>query len=114
LSKRYCLNLKSIINEKNFTMKKILFLGIILTVILSVSASAQSVDGGRIRHHREVMAYRHGGWNRFERRGFRRHEFRHFTARREFRGRAFARHERRHLAMMRMRDHRFYNRHRLI
>lgn len=63
-------------------MKKILFLGFILTLILSVSAQAQIADGGRTRHQREVRAYRHGELNRTERRRLHHDEFRINAARR--------------------------------
>jgi hypothetical protein len=41
-------------------MKKILFLGLILTLILSVSASAQVTDNKRYREQRETRSFRHG------------------------------------------------------
>jgi len=101
-------------------MKKILLLGFILTVILTVSASAQ-VDGSRFRHHREARSFRHGELTHFERRHLRDDEFRHHMAqRRAHRDGFIGRHERRRLAMMRMHErHELYrynhnNRHRLI
>jgi len=88
-------------------MKKILLLGFILTIILSVSASAQVADGSHFRHHREVRAYRHGELTHFERRHLRHDEFRYHMAQRRARRDGFVgRHERRHLAMMRMHDRR--------
>ncbi|MFI5188094.1 MAG: hypothetical protein ACHQF0_15290 [Chitinophagales bacterium] len=88
-------------------MKKILFLGLILTLILSISASAQSADGSRFRHQREIRGYRHGEITRFERRRLHHDEFRYHIARRRARRDGFVGpRERRHLAMMRMHDRR--------
>jgi len=85
-------------------MKKILILGFILTAIISVSASAQEVDGG-FRHRQEIRGYRHGELTRFERHRLRHDEFRYHIARRRASRDGFVgRHERRHLAMMRMHD----------
>ena len=63
-------------------MKKILFLGLILTLVFSVSASAQIADGHRFRHQREMQGFRRGELNRFELRRLHHDEFRYRMARR--------------------------------
>ncbi|HMG69211.1 MAG TPA: hypothetical protein VK588_16045 [Chitinophagaceae bacterium] len=87
-------------------MKKILFLGFILT-LFAVSASAQSDDGGRFRHHREVRSYHHGELNRFEKRRLHHDRFHYGMARRRVHRDRFVSHsERRHLDNIRRHDRR--------
>lgn len=87
-------------------MKKILFLGFIVT-LFAVSASAQTRDGNRIRHRHEMRANRHGELTHFERRHLRYDKSRYQMARRRAHRDGFVgRHERRHLAMMRKHDRR--------
>ena len=83
-------------------MKKILFLGFIITLVFSVSASAQVTDGKRNLHQREAQTFRHGDLNRYESRHFHHDEFRYRMARRRayYDGR-ISPYERRHLNKMR-------------
>ena len=88
-------------------MKKILFLGIILTALVSVSASAQVADGNHFRHQREMRENHHGQLTHFERRRLRHDRFRYRTARRRALHDGFiGRNEHRHLAWMRKHDRR--------
>lgn len=88
-------------------MKKILFLGIILTALISVSASAQVSEGNHFRHHHEMRAHHRDHLTRLERRRLHSDHFRyHMAHRRAFRDGHIGRHERRHLAMMRKHDRR--------
>jgi len=82
-------------------MKKILFLGFILTLVFSVSASAQITDGKRNLHQRQVQAFRHGDLNGYESRRLHHDEFRYRMARRRahYDGR-ISPYERRHLNKM--------------
>lgn len=83
-------------------MKKILFLGFILILVFSVSASAQVTDGKRNLHQRETQSYRHGDMNRYESRRSHNDEFRYKMARRRaYHDGRISRHERRHLDRMR-------------
>lgn len=87
-------------------MKKILFLGFILA-LFAVSASAQSDDGGRFRHDREVRSYHHGELSRFEKRRLRHDRFHYGMARRRAHRDGFVSHsERRHLDRIRRHDRR--------
>jgi len=87
-------------------MKKILFLGIILTALVSVSASAQEANGSNLRHRHEMRA-QHGQITRFERRRLHHDQFRyHMARRRALRDGFIGRHEHRRLAWMRRHDHR--------
>jgi len=95
-------------------MKKILFLGLILTLVVSVSASAQVTDNKRYREQRETQSFRHGDPNRYESRHFHhRHEFRYNMARRRaYHDGRISRYERRHMNRMRRHErHEFYRRH---
>ena len=96
-------------------MKKILFLGLIFTAIISVSASAQKADNKDFRHNHQ------GAYSRFERRHLHHDAHRYHMARRQAHRDGFvSRHERRRLERMRMHDRReayrfgHNNRHRLI
>jgi hypothetical protein len=93
-------------------MKKILFLGLILTLILSVSASAQVTDNKRYREQRETRSFRHGDHDRYESGRFHHHEFRYKMARRRaYHDGRISRYERRHLNRMRRHErHEFYRR----
>jgi hypothetical protein len=83
-------------------MKKILFLGFILTLIFSISASAQIADGNKYRHDRETRSYNDGDRNRSEVKRFHQDNFRYKMARRKaYRDGRLSRHERRHLEKMR-------------
>jgi hypothetical protein len=83
-------------------MKKILFLGFILTLIFSVSASAQIADGNKYRHDRETRSYNHGDLNRSEAKRLHQDNFRYRMARRKaYRDGRLSRYERRHLNKMR-------------
>ena len=92
-------------------MKKILFLGLILTLVFSVSASAQVTDGKRHLQQRETQASRHGDLNRYESRRLHNDEFRYKMARRRAHhdGR-ISPYERRHLNKMRRHEHREFHR----
>ena len=88
-------------------MKKILFLGFILTLIFSVSASAQITEGRHLRHQREMQGFRSGELNRFEMRRLHHDEFRyHMARRRAHRDGRVSPFERRHLNKMRRHDRR--------
>jgi hypothetical protein len=93
-------------------MKKILFLGFILT-LFAISASAQAKDGDTFRHHKEMQAFHHREINRFEKKRLHRNEFRYRMARRRAYHDGFAGPvERRHLARMRMHErHELYRLH---
>lgn len=83
-------------------MKKILFLGLILTLVFSVSASAQIADGKKTRHEREMRSYGHGDMNQYESRHRHNDEYRYKMARRRaYHDGRISRHERRHLNKMR-------------
>jgi len=83
-------------------MKKILFLGFILTLVFSVSASAQIADGKKARHQSEMRSYGHGDMNRYESRHRLHEEYRYKMARRRaYHDGRISRHERRHLNKMR-------------
>jgi hypothetical protein len=87
-------------------MKKILFLGFILTLIFSVSASAQITESRRFRHQRE-MQDQSGERNRFERRRLHHDQFRyHMARRRAYRDGRISPFERRHLNKMRRHERR--------
>ena len=93
-------------------MKKILFLGLILTLVFTVSASAQVTDNKGIRQHREMRSFRHGDMNHYESRRSHNDEFRYKMARRRaYHDGRLSRHERRHLNRMRRHErhevHRF-------
>jgi len=62
-------------------MKKIILLGFILTLFVTV-VSAQQTRGNRLRHHREMQAFRHGQLNRSELRHLHHDELRYKIARR--------------------------------
>jgi hypothetical protein len=92
---------------KNFTMKKILFLGLILTLIFSVSASAQIAESRHFRHQREMQGFRDGELNRFEMRRLHHDEFSyHMARRRAYRDGRISPFERRHLNKMRRHNRR--------
>jgi hypothetical protein len=82
-------------------MKKILFLGLILTLVFTVSASAQITDGKRYHRQREMRSFRHGDPSRYELRRLHHDEFRYKMARRRayYDGR-ISPYERRHLNKM--------------
>ncbi len=95
-------------------MKKILFLGLILTLVFSVSASAQVTDGKRNRHQNEMRSFRHGDLNRYESRRSHHDEFRHKMARRRayhaYHDGRMSRYERRHFYKMRRHErHEFHH-----
>lgn len=100
-------------------MKKILFLGLILTLIFSVSASAQIADGNKYRN-RETRTYNDGSLNRYESKRLHQDNFRYKMARRTaYRDGRLSHHERRHLNKMRRHErhhlHRYrHNRHHVI
>ena len=86
-------------------MKKILFFGLILTLVFSVSASAQIADGRHFRHHREMQSFRHGELNRYELKRLHQNEFRYRMARRRaYRDDLVTPFERRRLHQMRRHD----------
>ena len=91
-------------------MKKILFLGLILTLFFTVSASAQVTDGKRNFHQREMQSSRHGDLNRYESRRLHHDEFRYKTARRRaYHDGRISPYERRHLNKMRRHErHEFH------
>ena len=62
-------------------MKKIFFLGLILT-LFAAAASAQETNGDRFRHRREMQMHRRGELNRFELRRLHQDELRYRIARR--------------------------------
>ena len=62
-------------------MKKIFFLGLILT-LFAAAASAQQMQGSGFRHHREMQAHRHRDLNRHELRRLHHDELRYGVARR--------------------------------
>jgi hypothetical protein len=94
-------------------MKKILFLGLILTLVFTVSASAQITDNKRIPQQREMQSFRHGDRNRYESRHLNHDEFRYKMARRRaYHDGRFSRHERRHLDRMRRHERYEFHRHR--
>ena len=83
-------------------MKKILFLGLILTLVFTVSASAQVTDGKRYQPQRETRSFQHGDLNRYESRRLHHDEFRYKMARRRaYRDGRISPYERRHLNKMR-------------
>lgn len=88
-------------------MKKIFFLGFILTLIFSVSASAQVTEGRHLRHQRESQGFRNGEINRFEMRRLHHDQFRyHMARRRAYRDGRISPFERRHLNKMRRHERR--------
>ena len=56
---------KFIFKTKNLAMKKIFFVGLILT-LFAVAASAQQTNRHRFRHQREMQSFHRGELNRFE------------------------------------------------
>ena len=93
-------------------MKKILFLGFILTLIFSVSASAQIADGNKYRD-RETRTYNHGDMNRYESKDLHRDNYRYKMARRKaYRDGRLSRHERRHMDKMRRHERHEFHRYR--
>lgn len=62
-------------------MKKILFLGLILT-LFAAAASAQQTTRGRFHHQRDMQSSHRGGLDRFEARHLRHDQFRYRIARR--------------------------------
>jgi hypothetical protein len=87
-------------------MKKILFLGLILTLVFTVSASAQVTDGKRYHPQRETRSFQHGDLNRYESRHLHHDEFRNKMAhRRAYRDGRISPRERRHLNKMRRHEH---------
>ena len=91
-------------------MKKILFLGLILTLVFTVSASAQVADGKRYQPQRETRSFQHGDPNRYESRRWHHDEFRNKMARRRaYRDGRISTYERRHLNRMRRHErHEFH------
>ena len=93
-------------------MKKILFLGFILTLIFSVSASAQIADGNKYRN-RETRTYNDGSLNRYESKRLQQDNVRYKMERRKaYRDGRISRHERRHLNKMRKHERRELHRYR--
>lgn len=93
-------------------MKKILFLGFILTLIFSVSASAQIADGNKYSN-RETRSYNHENVNRYEAKRLHQDNFRYKMARkRAYRDGRLSRHERKHLNKMRKHERRELHRYR--
>jgi hypothetical protein len=94
-------------------MKKILFLGFILTLVFTVSASAQVTDGKQYRQQREMRSFQHGDPNRYESRRLHHEQFRYKTARRRaYHDGRISPYERRHLNKMRRHEHRELRRYR--
>ena len=92
-------------------MKKILFLGLILTLVFTVSASAQVSDGKRYNQQRETRSFQHGDMNRYESRRFHHDEFRNKMAhRRAYRDGRISSRERRHLNKMRRHERNEFHR----
>jgi hypothetical protein len=84
-----------------------MFLGVVLTLVFSVSASAQVTEGKRNHHQREVRSYRHGDLNRYESKRLHHDELRHKAARRRsFHDGRMSPYERRHLSKMRRHERR--------
>jgi len=101
-------------------MKKIFFLGLILT-LFSVVASAQVTEGQRFRHQREMRSSHRGELNRYELRRLHQGEFRYkMSRRRAHRDGIITPFERRRIHKMRRHQrHELYrfrhnNRHRVI
>jgi hypothetical protein len=96
-------------------MKKILFFGFILTLVFTVSASAQVADGKRHHEQREMRSFNDRDGNRYESRHFHNDEFRYKMARRRaYRDGRISNYERRHLNKMRrheLREHRRFRHH---
>ena len=92
-------------------MKKILFLGFILTVVFTVSASAQVTDGKQYRQQRETRSFQNGDQNRYESRRLHQEQFRYKTARRRaYHDGRISPYERRHLNRMRRHErHEFHH-----
>ena len=92
-------------------MKKILFLGLILTLVFTVSASAQVTDGKRYHPQRETRSSQHGDLNRYESRRVHHDEFRYKTApRRAYHDGRISPYERRHLNKIRRHERREFHR----
>ena len=92
-------------------MKKILFLGLILTLVFTVSASAQVTDGKRYQQQRETRSFQHGDANRYESRRLHRDDFRYKMARRRaYRDGRISSYERRHLNRMRRHERNEFHR----
>ena len=92
-------------------MKKILFLGLILTLVFTVSASAQVTDGKRYHPQRETRSSQHGDLNRYESRRLHHDEFRYKTARRRaYHDGRISPYERRHLNKIRRHERREFHR----
>ena len=92
-------------------MKKILFLGLILTLVFTVSASAQVTDGKRYHQQTEMKSFRHGDRDRYESRRSHHDEFRNNMARRRaYRDGRISPHERRHLNRMRRHERNEFHR----
>jgi hypothetical protein len=88
-------------------MKKILFLGFILTLVFTVSASAQVTDGKRNPQQSEMQSFRHGRSDRYESRGSQHNDFGYQKARRRaYRDGRISNRERRHLDRMRRHERR--------
>ena len=83
-------------------MKKILFLGLILTLVFTVSASAQITDGKRYQQQRETRSFQHEDPNRYESRRLHHDEVRYKMARRRaYHDGRISSYERRYLNKMR-------------
>jgi len=97
-------------------MKKILFLGFILTLFFTVSASAQVTDGKRNPYQHEMQSFHNRDGNRYESRRFHHDESRYKMARRRaYRDGKMSNYERRHLDKMRRHErheHRRFRHHR--
>jgi hypothetical protein len=66
---------------KNLAMKKIFFLGLILS-LFAMTASAQQTNTHRFRHQRELQSHHRGELNRYELRRLHQDELRYKIARR--------------------------------
>ncbi|MBS1610953.1 MAG: hypothetical protein JSS70_19800 [Bacteroidetes bacterium] len=81
-------------------MKKLLFAGLVLTLV-SFAASAQQVSGENYRHRKVEEAYRNGELTRPEmRRLHKDHQRLQMERKRDFRDGRFSRRERRHIRRM--------------
>jgi hypothetical protein len=97
---------KFIFKTKSLAMKKIIFLGLILT-LFAAAASAQVTDGRRFHHQREMRSSHRGELNRLELRRLHHDQLRYKIARRRaHRDGIVTPFERRRLHKMRRHDRR--------
>jgi hypothetical protein len=101
---------KSFKKEKRIAMKKILFLGFILT-LFAAAASAQQMAPPRMHHQREMQSFHRRELSRAEARRLHKDELRYNKARRKAQADGIVtRTERRHLNKLREQNRRELNR----